>query len=300
MKLTDLGEFPLIRILSRRVPHEGRFLKKGIGDDAAVIQRMGAEDWLITTDMLVEGVHFRRDWSSVREIGRRAMLVNLSDISAMGGRPRFAFISLGIPRRMIVGEIEELYRGIGEICRKTGVVIAGGDTNRSPRFVISVTLVGETIGGGYLLRSGAKVGDQLYVTGQLGHAALKLRQRHPLEPPLRIRIGKELVRKRWATSCIDLSDGFLQDLGHILEESRVGAEVFVDRLPGFAPRRLKLTGGEDYELLFTAPPRVNVPRKIDGVPVSLVGRIIPLRGGIRLMDNKGRVRLPRRRGFSHF
>lgn len=297
MSLKSVGEFGLIRRLTAGLPKmEGGL---GVGDDCAVIRIPGPKDLLMTTDMLIEGIHFRRDWSSMLEIGRKAMLVNISDIAAMGGIPRYAVVAVGLPRTLSVKQAEQIFLGIKQICRQAGLRLVGGDTNRAPKLMITVTVLGEVEKGKALTRGGAKVGDFIYVTGSLGDAAVALRRHRHHEPPLRVPVGRFL--NRLADSCIDLSDGFLQDLGHILESSRVGAQIHVGCLPGKASLNIRLTGGEDYEILFTVPPRVRVPDKIHGVRVAAVGTITPLKEGIQLVGPMGRqFPLPRRWGYSHF
>ncbi|MBI4374146.1 MAG: thiamine-phosphate kinase [Deltaproteobacteria bacterium] len=306
-----LNEFELIRRLTRRLPKKKGGVRLGVGDDCAIVRIPKEKDLLVTTDMLIEGCHFRTDWpaspglrrsgSSMRQIGRKGMLVNLSDIAAMGGVPRFAVISVGLPRRLSLKEAEELFRGIQEIARKTGVLIVGGDTNRSRKLILNITLLGEVEKGRGLTRSGARAGDLIHVTGRLGDADAALFRRRHHEPPLRLSLGQFLVKNRIATSCIDVSDGLLGDLGHLLDQSRRGAVLYADRLPGKSNLKSKLSGGEDYELLFTVPPRVKIPKKIHGVPVPLIGRILPLKGGRWLVDSKGRKNpWPKKTGFRHF
>jgi thiamine-monophosphate kinase len=281
----------------------------GPGDDCAVI-RLGRVKVLLTTDMLIEGRHFRRDWMSPEEIGAKAMLVNLSDIAAMGGDPRFALLSVGLPRSFSVSEADRLFRGMREVARKNGVTIVGGDTNAADRLIVNVTLIGEATAGRVLTRSGAREGDFIYVTGTLGDAALALRARRHRLPPCRIKIGKKLARDRRVHSLIDLSDGLAGDLRHILEASGVGAEIDRGAVPvspgflegakrlGLDPDRLKLAGGEDYELLFTASPPL--PSKIDGVPITKIGTILPKRFGLRWIDSQGRRYSKKIYGFRHF
>ncbi|MBI2083430.1 MAG: thiamine-phosphate kinase [Deltaproteobacteria bacterium] len=301
MNLKSLGEFGLIKRLTARIPKKNRYLRLGVGDDCAIIPFSKTKDLLITTDMLIEGHHFRTGWLSMRQIGRKGMLVNISDIAAMGGVPRFAVISVGLPVRLSVKDAEELFRGVQEIAKKTGVMIVGGDTNRSEKLILNITLLGEVEKGRGLTRSGAHSGDRIYVTGRLGDAALALSRRRHHEPPLRLAIGQFLLRRKIATACIDVSDGLLGDLGHILEESRVGAVIEANRIPGKSPLKLRCSGGEDYELLFTVPPRVKVPKKIHGVPATLIGTILPLKEGRRMIDPNGQKnRWPKKTGFLHF
>lgn len=296
-----MGEFDLIRSLSRGIARKSTRVRCGIGDDCAVLRGTQTTDLLWTTDLLIEGRHFSLLYESLEEVGRKAMLVNLSDIAAMGGTPLYALVAIGLPSRFSVRNATQLFRGIKRVARTAGVHLVGGDTNRSSRLIISVTLLGEVEAGCALLRSGCRPGDGIYVTGRLGAAAVALRAGRFQEPPNRVAVGRQLVKRRWANACIDISDGFLADLGHLLEASRVGATVEIDRLPGRAPLPQKLTGGEDYELLFSAPASVKLPRKMSGVKIARVGKITRQRGRIDLVDSEGRRRpLPQRRGFTHF
>lgn len=312
MNLSRIGEFGLIRRFLSKLSFKTRNVVVGPGDDCAVIRVSGKRYLLVTTDMLIEGVHFRRDWMTPSVIGEKAMLVNLSDIAAMGGNPRFALISVGLPRSFSVSEADRLFLGIKKVARENGVAVIGGDTNASHRLVINVVMIGEAEGGRVLTRSGAREGDSIYVTGTLGDAALALQARRPLLPPCRIPVGKKLARNRSVHSLIDLSDGLAGDLRHILEESGVGAEVDIEKVPvspGFFEKArrlgrdadlLKLAGGEDYELLWTASPGAGMPRKINGVPVAKIGTILPKGAGLRLIDSRGKRFRKKISGFRHF
>lgn len=329
MLLDQIGEFGLIRKFISNLPPFPRAVVVGPGDDAAVVclgrARQASPLLLLTTDMMIEGVHFRKDWMTAREIGDKSMRVNLSDIAAMGGIPKFALVSVGLPKKMSVEEAGQIVRGITQAARESGVAVVGGDTNASPKLVINVAVLGEARGR-FLTRKGARSGDFLYVTGTLGDSSLGLHAlqrrkrsgfkkfiRRHLSPPLRIAVGERLAGRPQVHAMIDLSDGLIGDLGHILEASGVGAEVWVDHLPrsaGFAdkakslrlgPLSLQLTGGEDYELLFTASPRTRIPRKIDGVPVTKIGMILSRKAGLRLVDRVGHRYFQRKfKGFSHF
>ncbi len=321
-----LSEFGLIGKI-RKLQGSGKRpqgVLTGIGDDAAVLTPPKSK-LVVTTDMLVEGVHFRRDWMTLSEIGYKAMAVNLSDMAAMGADPLWAFVSVAIPRTANEPEALELFRGLRRRAEEDRVVLAGGDTNAGPVWVVNVAVIGE--GTSPVLRSGARAGDVLYVTGALGGAALGLealkkyaRRRMPrryrqavrcqVSPPNRVGIGKLL--RGFATSLIDLSDGLLGDLGHVMEESGVGAEVESGCLPlarhlnslsaslGRDALLLAFSGGEDYELLFTASPRTRVPGKIAGVPVTKIGRMLPRREGLVVVGAGGR-RTPVVPGaFTHF
>jgi thiamine-monophosphate kinase len=304
----------------------------GIGDDAAVI-RWGEGTLLLTTDTLLEGIHFRRSTATLHDIGAKAMAVNVSDIAAMGGEPCYALLALALPPTLGVADIDELYAGIEDMARRHGVTVVGGDTCAAPDgVVLSVTLVGRVIGTP-LRRSGARPGDAVLVTGSLGASAagLALLERGAGALPAAIveavvrphrvptpRVAESaLIRASgWATAMIDLSDGLASDLGHIATESRVGARIDVDALPvseatraaaaalGVDPLGWALSGGEDYELLFTAAPdRVaDLARDVTartGTPVRRIGEIRPPAEGVRFLDRSGRARSVAP-GFDHF
>lgn len=314
MKIASLGEFGLIQRLASQLSKPRRGI--GIGDDAAVIPLAKNRSLLLTTDLLLEGVHFRSAWGRWDWIGARALRVNISDIAAMGGRPTHAVVSLGLPRNLQVKAVEGLYRGMEQTAREVGLKIVGGDTNASDRLIINVALLGE-VRGKPVLRSGAKVGDFLYVTGQVGEAFLGLQQlragrlrrslpnrwvRRYWFPPIRVAVA-EALRVSGVHAMIDVSDGLLADLGHLLESSHVGAELWLDHVPHpKVPREglfSLLTGGDDYELLFTHPRRL--PRSLKGVPLTCIGRILSRGVGLKVIDKSGRImHLPRRGGFAHF
>jgi len=278
-KLRTVGEFGLIARLEKILP---KALSKGwsvaIGDDAAVRRLSGGRYQLLSKDLLLEGVHFLRGnlrhWETV---GWKALAVNLSDIAAMGGRAVGALIGLGIPKDAEVQEVEALYRGAAACSKKYRCPVVGGDTNVSRQdWVISVTVVGES-DAKPLLRSSARSGDSLWVTGDLGAAALAWRAiqqkkvqrvgreflRRHARPEPRLAWGSQLAGSGMVTAMLDLSDGLGGDLKHLAEASGVGFEVELEALPkargfdaacaklGLDPVDLMVNGGEDYELLFT-------------------------------------------------
>lgn len=317
------GEFQLIRKLTGPLRFSKKDVMVGPGDDAAVVRPRG-RGLILTTDLLVENVHFRRNWMTPEGIGFKAMRVNLSDIAAMGGVPRFALVSLGLPRETRGRYAERLFGGLRSAGKEAGVAIVGGDTNASDRLIVNVALIGEA-GPRVLLRSGARAGDRLYVTGALGGSALGLAAlkkgrragfgvfiaRHR-RPPLRIAVGSALARMPGVTALMDLSDGLAGDLPHLMESSGVGAEVNVGAIPRArglvsAARRLRedplalvLNGGEDYELLFAASPRVKIPKKISGIPITNLGIITPKTRGLRWLRSDGTVLAGDFSGFRHF
>lgn len=243
---------------------------QGIGDDVAVVE-MGKKFLLITTDILIEDIHFERSWIDPYRLGEKALAVNLSDIAAMGGIPKYFLVSLGLPKTLPFSFVSLFYRGLKEMARRFQVDLIGGDTSLAQKIIINICLIGEGKKGDLLFRNGAKVGDDLYVSGTLGDAALGLKilqdkgakrksrgliNKH-LSPTPRIELGQTLGRKKIASAMIDVSDGLLSDTLHILEESKVGARIWEDRIPlstlyrrwgppySKDPYRIALAGGED-------------------------------------------------------
>lgn len=312
-------------------------LLKGIGDDAAIIQQRTGFDTVVTADLLVEDVDFRlgRGRISPRDLGHRALAVSLSDVAAMGARPRFCLLSVGVPRGRWRGRfLEEFYAGVRSLAEAHGVLIIGGDTSRTPeRVVIDSIVLGEVRSGRAVLRSGARAGDQIFVTGSLGGAAagLKILESgvvrkskalrrsktigliaRQLRPVPRVEWGALLGERRLANAMIDLSDGLSSDLAHVCRESRVGARVEAASLPldpllesngiiADEALSLALDGGEDFELLFTVSERDarKLPDELNGVRVTHVGEVTRERGKVRLVHN-GRARLLQPGGFEHF
>lgn len=326
--LAEIGEVGFLRRLLPSLRQTPGVIV-GPGDDCAVV-RSGAQT-LLTTDALVEGVHFRRDWLTAEQIGAKSMLVNLSDIAAMGGRPRFALMSVSAPPSLRRDELWRLHRGAARAARAAGVAIVGGNLSAAEQLVVSVTLVGEARRP--VLRRGAKPGDALFVTGTLGDAAaavqmleLGLRRtergraarddafvlRRFAAPTPRLETGRRLAETRLAAAMIDVSDGLVRDLGHICAASSVGAVVEPDRVPrSRAYDRLlgpdiapALAGGEDYELLFTVRPaalkRLERLRPQLGAPIHRIGEIVAGRG-VRLRDARGKLhRAASAGGYEHF
>ncbi|HEX8293189.1 MAG TPA: thiamine-phosphate kinase [Pyrinomonadaceae bacterium] len=333
------GEFDFIERIRRQEPERtaaGRHssLILGIGDDAAVLRPRAGYDLVVTTDLLVEGVDFRLGggWISPRDLGHKALAVSLSDAAAMGARPRFCLLSVGVPRELWRGRfLDEFYGGVRALADVHGVRVIGGDTSRTQGgFVIDSVVLGEVRRGRALTRGGARPGDQIFVTGALGGAAAGLpiresvagrtsrgravrglvqRQRRP-EP--RVGWGALLSEKGLATSLIDLSDGLSSDLAHVCRESGVGARLEAAGLPvdpllaaagvgADEALRLALDGGEDFELLFTAAPReaARLPREVGGVPATRVGEVTGERGKVRLVKD-WRATLLKPGGFEHF
>lgn len=269
---------------------------------------------LVTTDFSLEGVHFQRKWHPPESVGHRCLARGLSDIAAMGGEPLASFLSLALPANLPQRWVDGFVRGFLDLAKKYRVPLAGGDTAQSPVGVLAdIVVVGSTPKGTAVLRSGARPGDLLYVTGELGGSALLLDRllrgslkrvqprRYPAHyfPTPRLASGRALREGKLATAMIDLSDGLSTDLRHLCDESGVGARIYAEKLPvteSPANLRFALHGGEDYELLFAA--RGKVPARIGGVPVTRIGEIT--RGRKILLVEGGRERGLPARGWEHF
>ena len=274
--------------LSANAGSRRTILTLGIGDDCAILRPRLREELMITTDLSLENVHFRRDWHPPQSVGHRCLARGLSDLAAMGARPEAAFLSLALPGSLTGAWMEGFLDGLLALAERHGVRLAGGDTAKSPTVVADIVLLGSVPRGKALLRSGASAGDVIYVTGALGGSAAELcaLERRPanfrgaetaghphLYPEPRLDVGHKLLRL--ATAAIDVSDGLSTDLAHLCEESRLAAEIDAEALPIDARATLEqaLHGGEDYELLFTAPAGKRVPAQLAGVAIHAIGRM---------------------------
>lgn len=311
------SETEFVRWLGRRWPRRGRGLDLGIGDDAALVRMPAGRDLVLTTDLSIEDVHFRLDLHPPRSVGHRALARSLSDLAAMGAKPRFALLSLALRRGLTRPWITAFYDGMDALSGRFGVTLIGGDTAVvDTATTADIIVIGEVERGRALLRSSARPGDRIYVTGRLGLSALGLElllggarpavsvsrslrkvggrkdagrnaaiedalTRH-LYPEPRCKAGIALAHRRLASAAIDVSDGFAADLARLCESSNCGAVVREAQLPlppeGLSkrdPLDLALHGGEDYDLIFTVPPRrsTRVPRGIGGVTIHEVGEI---------------------------
>ena len=326
--VASVGEFGLIDRLRRLVPTTGRGVTVGLGDDAAVLAFAGPV--LATCDIQVEGVHFTWDLCTPEDVGWRAVAVNLSDIAAMGGTPRFVLISMALQPATPVERVEKMYRGVAEISRAYEVVIAGGNlSSTSGPLVVDVTALGDA--GRALTRGGARPGDRVWVTGTVGRAAGgRFLARHPTvrvpgrealvasycRPTPRVDAGRALGRVRDVSAMIDTSDGTAGDLLHLAEASGVGVRLEIDRLPappglaeaareaGNDPEAWMLAGGEDYELLFTAAAAfdsqaADLAARLT-VPLTQVGEILPATEGCWISERSGRRRPLAAHGWDHF
>lgn len=339
------GEFDFINHIRRRaLLHSSLVARRsslllGIGDDAAVIRQRAGRETVITADLLIEEIDFRLDWTTPRLLGHKALAVSLSDIAAMGARPRHALLSIGVPREIWRSRfVDEFYDGFFALAATYGVELIGGDVSRSPeRVVIDSIVLGETGHGRAVTRAGARPGDHIFVTGTLGGAAAGLRllesgvllrrklpgplqsstvsgliPRH-LAPMPRVPWGALLGEERLATAMIDVSDGLSNDLAHLCRASRTGAIIEARRAPinpavislcgrrALDPLQLALHGGEDFELLFTVRPRDlrRLPRALGGVPATYIGDVTNDAG--RVLISEGSRRWPLLpAGFAHF
>lgn len=309
-RVRDIGEFGLIALLGEALPADvrsGESLDLGIGDDAAVWTPTPGERVVITTDSLVEEIHFRHDWTDWESLGENMLAVNISDLAAMGAAPKVAVITLGLRGDERIDDLLALYRGLGAVARRHGMAIAGGDIVRSPAaLALHITALGESRGGRVLTRAGARPGDIIGVTGTLGASAAGMRllalppddpRRRAataglliaahLRPEPRVAAGA-LLLEEGASAAMDLSDGLMGDLPKMLAASGVSATLDARRLPVAAAVRalfpdawldLALRGGEDYELLFTAPsdawPRIVEAMAGIGVEATAIGEIVP-------------------------
>lgn len=326
MELAELGEFGLIGVFRRMLESSGEGVSVGLGDDAAVLDPGGADLLAFTSDMLVEGIHFDLSFTDAVSLGYKSLAVNLSDLAAMGGRsPSWAVVSVAIPAGLAIAVIEDFYRGLKEAAAKHGCALVGGDTVRSPdRLVVNVALLGTVGRDGLLLRSGARPGDALMLTGEVGASSLGLaalmkgrggKQKYAhyvgkhLRPEPRLDISAGL-RSRGATAAIDLSDGLLADLEHICEESGTGALLEMEKIP-FPPRSkeaaaalkvdlidLALGGGEDYELLLAVEPELAAGLEGSGT-ARIIGRVEE-GSEIRVLDAGGREMDISATGWDHF
>lgn len=321
MEITEIGEFGLIERIRGVFSENPGML--GIGDDCAVIPA-GDRDWLVTTDMLLEGTHFLREGISPCDLGWKSLAVNISDIAAMGGEPMASFLSLGVPEGISLEYVDEFLRGFRDLSRKWSVPLLGGDTTRAAgkdgKMAINVGILGHCPSGQAKLRSAALPGDGIYVTGTLGDSSAGLElilkgtgeeypyllERHTRPEP-RMEEGRILGSMKEVHAMMDISDGIASDLNHILKASGAGAGIELDALPmsgqlkswasenGVRPEEKAIAGGEDYELLFTAAEGTPIP---EAVKATRIGTIVS-GSGIRYFKN-GRETGWSPEGFDHF
>ncbi|MGH2682570.1 MAG: thiamine-phosphate kinase [Actinomycetota bacterium] len=331
-----ISEDELVRAIRKVLSGEAPGVAIGIGDDAAVVDA-GRHHTILTTDMLIEGIHFDRTSASAHDVGHKALTVNVSDVAAMGGSPRFGLVSIGLPPEVETPWVIELYAGIREAAGEYGMAIVGGDTNRAGKVVLSITVVGAVAKDGAVTRSGARPGDRLVVTGSLGAAAggLRLAQADPhevrealasewgrrlvqahLRPVARVGEG-ETLSSAGATAMIDISDGLALDLSRVCAESGVGATLTLGEIPvadgledlakalegALDPLDLALHGGEDYELLAALPPEAVEEAAVKlaerfGTGLSVVGTVTE--EGVRAIAEDGTEGPLEPKGWDHF
>lgn len=312
----------MARASTGRKAGRGQTILTGIGDDCAVLRPPAGCDLLTTTDFTLEGIHFRRDWHPPESVGYRCLARGLSDIAAMGGKPVAVFLSLALPRDLPQSWVNRFASSLIGLSKKHGAVVAGGDTAQSPDGILAdIIVIGSVPKGKAILRSGARAGDRIYISGELGGSATALLQmwaqpqkkvnrrdfaRH-FYPTPRVELGRILREKNLASSMIDTSDGLSTDLAHICEESGVGAEIESSLIPRASVGRpvrdvdlhLALHGGEDYELLFTVPRGKRVPKQIAGVAITQIGVITRSRG-VFVRDSAGVGYELHPQGWEHF
>jgi thiamine-monophosphate kinase len=304
-----------IRQVAAALPN--RAVKTGIGDDCAILRLRPGFELLVTTDLCLEDVHFRRIWHPAAVVGHRCLTRGLSDIAAMGGEPLACFLSLGLPEELSPAWINGFLRGLLDLARRFNVQLAGGDVSSARQITADIVVTGQVPSGRAVLRTGAHLRDRIYVTGSLGGSAAILKQLFagkPVKPTKpsphfyptpRIEVGSWLQKHGLATAMIDLSDGLSVDLAHICEESGVAAIVTTNRIPvgKSADLDLALHGGEDYELLFTARKSAKIPSRIAGVAITEIGEIRNPRdysSAIQILGDNGKVRPLAQRGWEHF
>lgn len=335
--LADIGEFGLIRRIDELIKKEGILTPEvtvGIGDDTASFRPREGYEQLVTCDCLVEGRHYLPDFISPQDLGRRAMVMNLSDIGAMGGRPLYALVSLGLKADMTVEDVEAIYRGfILELNPFEASIIGGNITKTMDATFIDITLIGEVEQDKILRRSTARVGDAILVTGYPGQAAAGLKlmlrskptkdlQKHPLvrifnSPSHRVKEGQAVANSKLASAMIDTSDGFLGDLGHICQESGVGALLIQEQFPisenlrqtalqlKLDPHELFLQESDDYELIITCSPEHvaqirSTIAAVSDAPVTEVGKITDAAGNFQLILPDGSQLRIKPAGWDHF
>jgi thiamine-monophosphate kinase len=330
VKVSALGEFGLIDLLQKMIAEAGVDRAGdekpiiGIGDDAAAWRCEGVQ--LATVDTMTEDIHFSLDTITWKELGWKSLAINLSDIAAMGGTPRYALIAIALPDDTRVEAVRLIYEDMIELARESGVVLVGGNITRAPAISITITVLGNATGDKLLRRSGARPDDVIAITGYPGGAAgglemltkkLKLKnedaaylRRAFLHPQPRLVEGQILV-KHGIAAAIDTSDGLLADLGHICEASAISARVEVGKVPlheilrrNFKEKALEMAlgGGEDYELIFTGPSRlIQQVKKELKCPVTVIGKITSeATGRIDLFDEAGQLVTAKSTGWAHF
>jgi len=350
MKISRTGEFELIERIKKKVEKhytasQTERIIVGIGDDAAVVEPYGQKLLVATTDTMVETVHFNTEDADFEKIGYKAMVSSISDIIAMGGKPKYALVSLAICKENLTEDVDDLYEGMLRCGREFGVMIVGGDTVSSPKkVVITLALLGEVARGRVIYRSGAKIGDYILVTGNFGDSAAgleilkgrwkiraksdyvekckrKIIKKHLLPRP-RVREAEIISRNRLATAMIDSSDGLDLSVKFICQASKVGAKIWLDKIPisdslryltsqrevasssefegDIRALNFALYGGEDYELVFTVPSERIEKVQRDVSHTTMIGEIVPAKWRITYLNKEGKEVKLKGRGYEHF
>jgi len=318
MKIRDIGgEFGLIDRIKNKAKSFSKDVVAGIGDDTAVLKYDKNNYILFTTDMIVENDHFSLKYSNPQQIGMKAIEQNVSDIASMGGIPKFALVSLALPNEIDADFVDKLYSGINQKSKKYRISIVGGNITHSKDIVVSVALIGIVEKKYLTLRSGAKIGDLIFCSGNVGSSSIGLEllrrnlkgksiKKH-LEPQAKLDLSRKLV-KVGINSMIDISDGVASEVKHICNESNVGAVIYADKIPiskdtmnnakklGKDAVNFALYGGEDFELIFTA--NKNKLNRLRGFDVKVIGKIVDKKYGIKLVQNNKKIDL--KNGFDHF
>ncbi len=309
--IKDIGEFGLIELIRKRLRHTKGVIK-GIGDDSAVISQFPGKLQLLTTDTLVENIDFKMKEASPEQVGRKLLSVNLSDIAAMGGVPKYSLLTLGLPAKTSMSWLNRFLKGFLSLSARYKVKLIGGDLSNSGTLWTSLVLIGMIERKNCVYRCGARPGDDIFVTGSLGGSILG--KHFDFKP--RLNEAREIIKRFHPTSMIDISDGLIQDLRHIMEESAVGADVFASAIPiSDAARKLSridkrtalmhaMTDGEDFELIFTAKSSSvkSIPKKIAGIRISRIGTIHNNNRELSLFDSEEKKKkfLLSKSGYKHF
>ncbi len=324
-----IDELSALRLIKERFHKVSRNILIGVGDDAAAVKLNPENLLLATVDSQVEGIHFTKEFISIKELGRKSIAVSVSDIGAMGGVPKFFLVSLGFSPEEDEGFFEELMDGIQAGAEEFGIDLIGGNLSESNKLLLDITVLGEVEPHLMVKRSGARAGDAIYVSGTVGDSALGLKilrsetkseknrfliSRHNSPEP-RLRLGRELAQRSLVTSMIDISDGLILDLERITVEYGLGAEINIDEIPisshykesicDFAKDtyELALSGGEDYELIFTSPQEkrgeINKVSEMLNINITEIGSVAN-KPPVRVLGNDGKEIKYRRRGFIHF
>lgn len=327
IKLKNLGEINLIKHLQNTISYSHPNIIVGIGDDAAIIKNSFDKCLVVTTDALVEGIHFNLKTFTPYQIGWKSVASNLSDIAAMGANPKYLLISMGLPEDLTLSFWDEIYRGIKKLSSNYEVCVIGGDTVKSPKLFINITLLGEVAKDGYITRRGAKIGEKLVVTGYLGNSqaglsilehnihlnkeAKKFLVNKHLLPQPKIKEGLIISKNKLASCMIDISDGLSSELYRLKEENEVGFRIFEEKLPCSPALKLFcenfntsfveiiLSGGEDYELLFTCEEsKLKILQEAE-INFFVIGEVISEKE-IKIINKEGKAKIIEKSGYEHF